>query len=87
MILFDILYYNQVYDFVFVQGGLNEEKLSESPYVQSSLNIAIAHIVLIAISAVLLATLPLYSKLIMKINTKKVIASTEMKENIDVNED
>ena len=35
--------------------------------------IVIVHIVFVAISAILLATLPLYKKLILKINTSKVI--------------
>lgn len=47
----------------------------------------IAHVVLVAISAILLATLPLYRKLIMKIDTRKVIESNEIKEEIDTSEE
>lgn len=52
-------------------------------FLNSSLNLAIVHVVLVAICAVLLATLPLYSKLINKINTKKEIESTQLSEEID----
>ena len=47
------------------------------------LNLDIAHMVFLGISALLLATLPLYKKLIMKIDTSKVVESTEIKEVID----
>lgn len=52
-------------------------------YLVSALELDIAHMVFLGISALLLATLPLYKKLIMKINTSKVIESTEIKEVID----
>lgn len=45
--------------------------------------LVIAHLVLVALSALLLATLPLYSKLIMKINTSKVIEENTLSEEID----
>ena len=57
------------------------------PYLLKSLNLSIAHIVLISISAIALATLPLYKKLIMKINTAKVVESTEIKEEIDTEDE
>lgn len=53
-------------------------------YLLSSLNICIAHIVLVGLGALLLATLPLYKKLILKINTKKDIELGEAKEVIDI---
>lgn len=52
-------------------------------YLISALNLTIVHMVFLGISALLLATLPLYKKLIMKINTSKVVESTEIKEVID----
>lgn len=42
-----------------------------------------AHLILLALAAILTATYPLYGKLINKINTRKVIESTELKETID----
>ncbi|MDE6597098.1 MAG: hypothetical protein K2K60_00485 [Clostridia bacterium] len=43
----------------------------------------LAHLILVGLAAVLTATYPLYGKLINKINTRKVIESTELKEEID----
>ena len=43
----------------------------------------LAHTILVGIALVLTATYPLYGKLINKINTRKVIESTELKEEID----
>lgn len=43
----------------------------------------LAHLILLALAAILTATYPLYGKLINKINTRKVIESTELKETID----
>ena len=54
---------------------------------KNSLNVSIVHIVFMGISVILLATLPLYKKLIMKINTKKVVEGTEMTEEIDTAEE
>jgi hypothetical protein len=48
-----------------------------------TLTYSIVHIILLAIAAISLATLPLYKKAIMKINTRKEIASNNMKEVID----
>lgn len=45
--------------------------------------LVLTHLVFVCISAVLLATLPLYSKLIMKINTSKVIEENKLSEEID----
>lgn len=42
-----------------------------------------AHFVLVALSAILLATLPLYKKLILKINTTKVLEENKLSEEID----
>ncbi len=52
-------------------------------YYYPAVNGILAHCILVAISAVLTATYPLYGKLINKINTKKVVESTEIKEEID----
>ena len=59
------------------------DKLSYRDYLVKALNLDIAHMVFLGISALLLATLPLYKKLIMKIDTSKVVESTEIKEVID----
>ena len=54
---------------------------------KQSLTLAITHVVLVGIEAILLATLPLYKKLILKINTKKVIEENKLSEEIDTSED
>lgn len=43
----------------------------------------ITHIVFVALSALLLATLPLYKKLLLKINTAKVVETNTLSEEID----
>lgn len=60
---------------------------SYKDYLLKAFDVTIAHIVMLGISAVMLATLPLYRMLIMKINTSKVIESTEIKEAIDTQDE
>lgn len=93
IILLDVLYYSQVHLFVFGDGTaanppqVSADVLAGAPYIENSLTLSIVHIVLMAVCAVVLALLPVYSKLIKKINTRKDIETTEIKENIDVEED
>lgn len=49
----------------------------------SAFSTILIHMVLVAISAILLATLPLYKKLIFKINTSKVLEENKLSEEID----
>lgn len=79
----DILYYVMINEQV---PTLAESFLQQFP-VRQSLTLAIVHIVLEGISALLLATLPLYAKLIRMINTRKEVNSTELKEEIDTSEE
>lgn len=79
MIGMDILYYINTSDYMTLQN----ESIADYPEHFASLNDTIAHIVLLAICVVSLATLPLYSKLIRKINTRKEIASSQLNEEID----
>lgn len=46
-------------------------------------NYVLTHLVLVCLSAVLLATMPVYRKLIMKINTSKVVEENKLSEEID----
>ncbi|MGN0814475.1 MAG: hypothetical protein ACI4MH_04500, partial [Candidatus Coproplasma sp.] len=87
IILLDVLYYTQVYDFVYTQGKVDASVLADAPYIEGALTLSIVHIVLMAICALVLALLPVYSRLIKKINTRKEFESTEIKENIDVEDD
>lgn len=56
-------------------------------YIYSAINGVLAHAVFVLFAGVLTATYPLYGKLINKINTKKVVESTEIKEAIDTEEE
>lgn len=85
----DVLYYVEMDKYIhssLAEGGAGyaPNDFAKNPFMEQSLNLAIAHIVLVGICAILLATLPLYRKLINKINTRKVVESTEIKETIDV---
>lgn len=59
------------------------DKAIREKYIYNAMNGVLAHAVLVAVAAVLTATYPLYGKLINKINTRKNIESTEIKEEID----
>ena len=83
----DILYYVKMDYYLVHHSNYEAADYAKFPYIKKSLGYAIAHTVLVGISALLLATLPLYKKLINKINTRKEIASNEMNEVIDVEED
>ncbi len=83
----DVVYYIQMKDYVYGKSNLTQAVLNTMPYIEKSLRLAIVHIVLVGICAFLLATLPLYKRLINMINTKKEVASNEIKEVIDVEED
>lgn len=87
IILADVLYYVQISNFV--HNDVNEAAnfLGTNPPVQKALTLAIAHMVLQGISIVLLATMPLYAKLIRKINTRKDIAASGLAEEIDTSEE
>lgn len=56
-------------------------------YYFPAVNGILAHCILVGIAGVLTATYPLYGKLINKINTRKVLETTELKEEIDTSEE
>lgn len=74
-----IQYLTPGFDVTTLNGNVNAK-----PYLLSSLSVSIAHIVLVGISGLLLATLPLYKKLILKINTSKDIDFNNNQEAIDI---
>lgn len=86
IVLFDVLFYVQESNYIYAQGNY-ESFIEAYPYLLTSLNLTIVHMVLISVCALLLATLPLYKKLILKINTRKVVESNELKEVIDTGEE
>lgn len=68
---------------------LNETQLAvREKYIYGAINGVLVHMIFLALSVLLTATYPLYGKLINKINTRKVVESTQIKEAIiDTNED
>ncbi|MCH5148865.1 MAG: hypothetical protein J1G05_05860 [Clostridiales bacterium] len=76
IILCSILYYTQAHDYIY--DNYTAEKLTELAFLEQSLNLAIANAILNGIGIVLLATLPLYTKLIKKINTRKVLEESQL---------
>ena len=91
MIAFDLVFYiniDNAYATDLNSGVMTPEIQARlDKYVQPALRSTIAHIVLVGLAAILTATYPLYGKLINKINTRKVIESTELKEEIDTEDD
>lgn len=84
IILSDFLYYYMETTFL----STRDPSFAESkPFIGQSLTLSITHMVLVGVGILLLATLPLYKKLILKINTKKVIESNDLTEEIDTSEE
>ena len=82
-----ILYYIQAGAYIDAQKYDDAEQAAR-PYLYSSLTLSIATAVLNGVGIVLLATLPLYSKLIQKINTRKVLDASQLSEDaIDTSEE
>ncbi|MDE7084897.1 MAG: hypothetical protein K2O81_06590, partial [Clostridia bacterium] len=52
-----------------------------------SITCAIVHIVFLGVTIIMLALMPLYKKLLLKINTSKELASNDIKEVIDTSEE
>lgn len=81
LIIVDIVYYNRISEAV--NGGRISITV-ETAYIAIAYNVVTAHAVLVAISAVLLGTLPLYSKLLRKINTSIDVEDNGELEAIDI---
>lgn len=84
MIGMDVLYYTQVHKFIYIDKGVNDAGLATAPYALTSMTYAIAHIVLQGVSIVVLALFPIYKKLLLKINTAKVVEGNDINETIDM---
>ena len=80
MILMDVLFYVKLSSF---DNGASRGIAS----VEKALTFSIVHIVFQGISMVMFALLPVYKKLLLKINTRKEIASNDIKEAIDIEDD
>ncbi len=84
ILLCDGLYYIQQSNYL---ANQDIKFLENNPCLNQSLTLAIVHIALIGVAALLLAFLPLYKKLILKINTKKVVEDNALTEEIDTSEE
>ena len=84
MIGMDVLYYTQVYKFIYIDKGVNEAGLATAPFALTSMTYAIVHIVLQGVSILVLALFPIYKKLLLKINTAKVVEGNDINETIDM---
>ena len=87
LVALDVVYYMLSYDFLYVQGGQDEAWIAARPYIGQSFTYAIVHIVFVALSAISLALLPVYTPLIRKINTSKEVEGNDIHENIDVEDE
>lgn len=85
MLFCDIYWYITIQPLFAAQYGstTNPDVLEKLSAMTPAFSAILAHLVLVALSAVLLATLPLYKKLILKINTTKVLEENKLSEEID----
>lgn len=86
MIVMDVLFYVNVINYG-NRSQLGAEEFFKGEGVMETLNSVIVHIVFLALTVVVLALLPLYKKLICKINTSKDLASNNINEEIDTSEE
>ena len=82
MVACDVVYYIQMSNFMKAKANLSAKVEPAQPYIM-------AHLIMLGVSAVIFALLPLYTKLIRKINTSiKLESATEnMNGKIDIEED
>lgn len=87
MIVCDVVYYVQMN--ACLENILNPETSDMFKTVSAAQPYVIVHIILLGVSAVIFALLPVYSRLIKKINTSVVLesATENMQGNIDIQED
>ena len=78
----DVLYYVLCTNHIDA-GNVNAAFLQSHPKVEKSLSFSIMFIVFEAIAAILVATLPLYTRLLRKINTRKDFEENKLSEEID----
>lgn len=76
MLFFDLMFYIEVSEYMGNQASVED-------YYYTTTTTLIVHMIFIGITAVVMATMPLYKKLILRINTRKEVETTQMKEVID----
>lgn len=83
LIFVDIVYYNRIIEAVTRENN-RIAITGETAYIAVAQNIVVVHIVLIAVTAVLLIALPAYSKVLRKINTSIDVEDNGELEAIDI---
>lgn len=83
LVFVDSVYYSRVIEAV-TRAENRFEITSETAYIAVAQNVVVIHIVLIAVCAVLLAALPVYSKWLRKINTSIDVEGNGEMEAIDI---
>lgn len=83
LIFVDIVYYSRIIEAVTREVN-RIEITAERAYIAIAQNVVVLHIIFVAVSAVLLATLPLYSKALLKINTSIDVEDNGEMEAIDI---
>lgn len=83
LIFVDVVYYSRIIEAVTRETN-RIEITAERAYIAIAQNVVVMHIIFVAISAVLLATLPLYSKALLKINTSIDVEDNGEMEAIDI---
>lgn len=84
MLAMDIIFYINVDKFI---GNMTETELAGESFMNDALTYSIAHMVLLGVSAIMLALYPLFKILLPKINTRKEVADNNIKEVIDVEDE
>lgn len=87
VILSQVLYYVKVGDYIKDGSGYTADDLAQRPYLQQSLTLSVVVMILYGIGILLVATLPLYKKLLLKINTRKNLEENKLSEEIDTSEE
>ena len=80
LIFVDIVYYSRIIQSVAGGAAIT----ADTAYIAVAQNVVVVHIVLVAATAVLLATLPVYSKVLKKINTSIDVEDNGELEAIDI---
>lgn len=83
LIFVDIVYYNRIIEAVTRESN-RIAVTSETAYIAIAQNVVVVHIVLLAVTIVLLAAFPVYSRMLKKINTSIDVEDNGELEEIDI---
>lgn len=83
LVFADIVYHSRIIEATTRENN-RIEITAERAYIATAQNVVVLHIILIGVSAILLATLPLYSKALRKINTSIYVEDNGDMQAIDI---